>query len=208
MNRIFDSKYYRDTVIKVGLINHNLPYIVSHPPPFTLTPTHHSHITPICEIESNMSLSVASNGGSSRVVWLDILTEYVVCIVHYLQESVIPTIGYVCKKSSVYFIDEYKFVTILSLLLIILMILTLSYIKYPSRQGSRVRRVNASGFAIMSCSKCDNVAIYGKFRGDKAVSCPEHKKSGNVKVFGCLIDSCKKRCYKKSYCRGHQEHAK
>ncbi|CAN0037479.1 unnamed protein product [Ectocarpus sp. 6 AP-2014] len=152
--------------------------------------------------------------------------EYLNNAMGYLTNSKDSAMEYVSdltKKSGPvveYMIEEYKFVAIMCLL-VVLVFMSFSGSRPGSRKRSgvdkwyhnmspdeekRVKRVNSGGYAIMSCNSCDNTAIYGSSRGCAPVTCFEHKGLGMVKVFGCSVDSCRKRCARGGlYCKTHMK---
>ena len=122
------------------------------------------------------------------------------------------------EGTSSYVREEYKFVAVMCLL-VVLVYMSCSgrsgsigtrpsgdkwYHNMSPDEGKRVKRVNRGGYAIMSCNRCDSTAVYGPSRGCVPVSCFDHRGSGMVKVFGCSVDSCKKRCVRGGvFCKSH-----
>lgn len=140
-------------------------------------------------------------------------------MVDYVNKTVIPLAEYVVGATFAYAKQEYKFVSIVFLLLLILYMFRFVnptpsiiqrsagdkwYHNISSDDEKRVKRVYSGGYAIMSCKNCEETAVYGSLRGGVPEACFDHRSSDMVKVFGCSVDSCKKKCVRGGlYCKGH-----
>lgn len=180
-------------------------------------------------LQTNMSLNFELSlfDAPTAMGYLNDAMEHLIkskdSVMEYMSEfnkKVGPVVVYMTNETSSYVKEEYKFVAI-TCLLVVLVYMSCSgsrngyhkrssgdkwYHNMSPDEEKRVKRVNSGGYAIMSCNSCDNTAVYGSSRGCAPVACFEHKGSGMVKVFGCSIDSCRKKCVRGGlYCKSHMK---
>lgn len=154
---------------------------------------------------------------------LRILGEYASsasdAVIGYVDGTVVPGVVSTYENASTYVVEEYQSVATLTLLLFVVFTVTSfgrNRIRLSKKGGTstkwfhnlspdeelRVTKRKPGGYAVMRCTDCSEVAVFGESLDKAPVSCLKHRPDGMMKVIGCSNDACRKRRMKGSkYCK-------